>query len=42
MNAPTGRAAYPTPNVATASRVPTAGSDAGKKTLLNTSAAAVP
>ena len=39
---PSGRATKPTAAVANASSVPTAGSKLGKKSWLNTSAAAVP
>jgi hypothetical protein len=39
---PSGRATNPTANVAKASSVPTSGSNSGKKSLLKTSAAAVP
>ncbi len=40
--APIGRAAYPTPYVASEARVPAAGSLLGKNTFPKTSAAAVP
>jgi hypothetical protein len=39
---PSGRAMNPTPNVANATSVPTAGSRSGKNSTLNTTAAAVP
>ena len=39
---PSGRARNPTAYVAKASRVPTSGSNEGKNSVLNTSAAAVP
>lgn len=41
-SAPTGRAAYATPNVASDSRVAVAGSDSSKKTFGKISAAALP
>lgn len=41
-NAPTGRAAYATPKVASDSRVAVAGSDSSKKTSGKISAAALP
>jgi hypothetical protein len=41
-NAPTGRATYPTPNVAKANKIPVAGLSLGKKILPKTRAAAVP
>ncbi len=41
-SAPTGRAAYATPNVASDSRVAVAGSDSSKKTSGKISAAALP
>lgn len=41
-SAPTGRAAYATPNVASERRVAVAGSDSSKKTFGKISAAALP